>query len=88
MRDNVAESRCRVFDIGMQRVVVPNNIGVGGNQFLRYRDILDNGLSNCEVRKMPWVHGRAVLNLPIPIIAAVLVTEFDLGFNRWMQQIG
>ena len=59
MRDDVAESRCRVFDIGMQGVVVPDNIGVGGNQFLRYRDSLENGLSNSEVRKVPWVHGRA-----------------------------
>jgi len=52
-------------------------IGVGDNQFLRYWDSLDNGLSNNEVRKVPWVHVRAVLNLLIPIIAAMLVTEFD-----------
>jgi len=56
---------------------VPDNIGVGDNQFLRYWDSLDNGLSNNEVRKVPWVHVRAVLNLLIPIIAAMLVTEFD-----------
>jgi len=56
---------------------VPDNIGVGDNQLLRYWDSLDNGLSNNEVRKVPWVHVRAVLNLLIPIIAAMLVTEFD-----------
>ena len=78
MRDDAAESRCRVFDISMQGAVVADDIGVGGNQLPRDGDDLDNGLSNSKVRKVPWVHGH-VLSPPIPTIAVVLVQTTPKG---------